>query len=199
MEKFKKYMGILEKGLNAIGIAFLVVSIVMAAFAVIGFIGIENVRIGEFDTFLELGVLKIELVDGVVPDYESGEHLLGWISLISAGQFIIGWALIKILCKMIAPMKNGDVFNESVSAIIKKLAFFVLIGGFLTELLDAVGSMIILSSYDFSSIFNTEAISGYSCYFEMNGNFFIYAAIIYLLSYVIKYGAELQNQDDETL
>ena len=46
MEKFKKYINILDKGFNALSIAFMVFAIVMAALSVIGFIGIPDVIIG---------------------------------------------------------------------------------------------------------------------------------------------------------
>ena len=57
MEKFKKYINILDKGFNALSIAFMVFAIVMAALSVIGFIGIPDVIIGELEGELTLGIM----------------------------------------------------------------------------------------------------------------------------------------------
>lgn len=199
MEKFKKYMDILDKGLHAIGIAFLVVTIVMVAFAVIGFIGIEGVSIGEIDTILELGVLKLEVAENLVADSEKANDYLAVSSLLAACQFFIAWVLVKILRKLVSPMKEGNIFDTSVPKTIKELSFYVLIGGLFTEIINIVGSIMIVSSYDISALFNADGVINHSYSFEMNGNFVVYAAIIYLLSYVFKYGSELQTQVDETL
>lgn len=199
MEKFKKYMGILDKGLNAIGIAFLVVSIVLSVLAVIGFIGIEGIEIGEIDTVLEFGAVNLKVDESVIIDADRTNNILAVFSLVSALQFIIAWALIKIVRKFIAPMKDGNIFDASVPKAIKDLAYYVFIGGLLAEICNTLGSFLIMFGYDIDSLFNYAVVKTYSLNFEINGNFIVYAAIIYLFSYVFKYGAELQTQVDETL
>lgn len=199
MEKFKKCMTILEKGLNAIGIAFLVVSIVMAAFAVIGFIGIEGVEIGEFETVLEFGILKLDVSSEVIADQETADTLLAFSALSLSFLFVVSYVLVKMLHKLVALMKDGEIFSGEVAGSIKNLAIYVAIGGLLSEIVYSAVSYIMISAYDLSALFNSEAVHGYSFAFELNGNFLVYAAVIYLLSYVFKYGAELQTQVDETL
>lgn len=199
MEKFKKYMGILDKGLNAIGIAFLVVSIVLAVFAVIGFIGIDGVEIGEIDTFIEIGAVNLKVDESVIVDADKANIILAVFSLITACQFIIAWVLIKILRKFISPMKDGNIFDAAVPKAIKGLAYYVFIGGLLTEICNAAGSFLIMHGYNMDALFDPAIVKTYSLNFELNGNFIVYAAIIYLFSYVFKYGAELQTQVDETL
>lgn len=199
MEKFKKYMDILDKVLNALKIAALVASVVLAVLAVVGFIGIPDVVIGEVDTTLDMGSLELELSDALVSDSAKINNLLAASSLILSCQFVITFVMIRILQKLITPMKDGNIFHPAVAQNIKNLAIYVLAGGFLTEIINFVGSILLLSVYDISSLLNTDTVINHSVSFEMNGDFVVYAGILYLLSYVFKYGAELQTQVDETL
>ena len=199
MEKFKTYMNLLDKGLKAIGIAFLVVSIVMLAFAVIGFIGVEGIKIGEIETTLELGVLNLTVSDAEIAKIDNVNSTLAVTAVLLSVQFLISWYLIKILRKLIAPMKEGRVFEQSVCKAIKELALYVLIGGLISEIITVADNALLISNFDLSALFNSAAITDYTYSFNVNGNCIVYAAVIYLLSYVFSYGCELQEQVDETL
>ncbi len=199
MDKFKKYMDILDKVLNACNIAFLVLAIVMVVFSVVGFIGIPNVIIGEIENTLTMGVLELEVKDELILNAEKINNVLAISALLAAVQFAVSYVLVKILRKLLSPIIEGNLFHPTVAENIKKLAIYVLIGGFITEILNFAGSAVILSAYDLSSMFNEGLVANRSLTFEMNDNFVVYAGIIYLLSFVFKYGAELQTQVDETL
>lgn len=199
MEKFKRYMKILDKGLSAIGIAFTVVAIVMLALSVIGFIGIDGVEIGEIDTKLELGVLELTVADAELQKIENATMSLAVTALILSAQFVISLFLVKVLRKLIAPMKEGRVFDEAVCKAIKELALYVLIGGLVSEVLAVAGNMLMISCFDISALFDSAAVTAHSYAFDIDGTCVVYAAVIYLLSYVFGYGCELQSQVDETL
>ncbi len=199
MEKFKKYINILDKILGALFIAFMVFAIVMSVFAVVGFIGIPGVIIGELDSKLVLGVMEIEISDSLEIDADKVNSVLAISAILAAVEFAIGCVMLKLLQKLIAPMKEGEIFHPDVATNIKRLAIYVLAGGFITEIISFAGEAVSLSVFDTSSLFNAEMVASHSVSFELNGNFVVYAAIIYLLSFVFKYGAELQAQVDETL
>ena len=199
MEKFKKYMDILDKVLKAFNIAFLVLAIVMVVFSVVGFIGIPNVIIGELEETLTIGILELEVTDGGILDSERINDVLAVSALIAAVQFAVAYVFVRILRKLISPVIEGNIFHPAVAENIKKLAIYVLIGGFISELLNFAGSAVVLAAYDLSAMFNEGLVANHSLTFEMNDNFIVYAGIIYLLSFVFKYGAELQTQVDETL
>ncbi len=199
MEKFKKYMDILDKVLKAFNIAFLTLAIVMVVFAVVGFIGIPNVIIGEIENTLTVGVLELEVTENGILGAEKTNNLLAVSALIAAVQFAVAYVFVRILRKLISPVIEGNIFHPAVAENIKKLAIYVLIGGFISELLNFAGSAVVLAAYDLSAMFNEGLVANHSLTFEMNDNFIVYAGIIYLLSFVFKYGAELQAQVDETL
>ena len=199
MEKFKKYMDILDKVLKAFNIAFLVLAIVMVVFSVVGFIGIPNVIIREIENTLTVGVLELEVTENGILGAEKTNNLLAVSALIAAVQFAVAYVFVRILRKLISPVIEGNIFHPAVAENIKKLAIYVLIGGFISELLNFAGSAVVLAAYDLSAMFNEGLVANHSLTFEMNDNFIVYAGIIYLLSFVFKYGAELQAQVDETL
>ena len=199
MDKFKKYMDILDKVLNAFNIAFLVLAIVMVVFAIVGFIGIPNVIIGEIENTLTMGVLEIEVAENAILDSEKANEVLAISALIAAVQFAVSYVLVKILRKLISPIIDGNLFHSAVAENIRRIAIYVFVGGFISEALNLANSAVTLSAYDLSSMFNESLVANHTLTFEMNGNFVVYAGIIYLLSFVFKYGAELQTQVDETL
>lgn len=199
MENFKKYTDIVDKVFNALFIAFLVVSVLMAAFAVIGFIGIDGIVIGEIDSYLTFGALELNVAENVIAGEDAVNNSLALFALLAAVEFALACVLMKILRKLISPMKEGKPFNETVYKTLRELAVLILLGGILLGVIDFCGSFVILMAYDIGALFNPETVLGHSLVFDMNGDFVIYAAVVYLLSYVFKYGTELQTQVDETL
>lgn len=197
MEKFKKFISILEKGLNALYIAFLVMSIVMVCFAVIGLVW-DTSLIGEVDTYINLGMLKLEVAeDSIVTENVSLSLIV--VAVVTAVQFGLACVLAKLLQKIIAPMKDGTLFVDTVHQGLKKLSIYVLVSGFINSLAEVVGSIMVYKAYNFDMLFNPENVLKYSIDIQDNGDFVVFAAVLFLLSYVFKYGAELQNQVDETL
>ncbi len=91
----------------------------------------------------------------------------------------------KLVRRILSPMKEGRPFEEGISEIIKKFGHVVLAG-------TVIGAFIqFLLSIVFTAI-DAESVS-----ISVVG---IFAAIvIYLISYIFRYGEELQKQADETL
>ena len=53
--------------------------------------------------------------------------------------------------------------------------------------------------YHVSELFRPEKIAEVEMSFKMDWKFMIVASVIFLMSYIFKYGAELQKLSDETL
>ena len=58
---------------------------------------------------------------------------------------------------------------------------------------------IIYNMYHVSELFRPEKIAEVEMSFKMDWKFMIVASVIFLMSYIFKYGAELQKLSDETL
>lgn len=197
MEKFKKFITTLEKGLKALFIAFLVISFVMIGFAIIGIFGGASL-IGEADTYLTFGALKLTVAkDSIVT--ENADVMLIVTAALMAVRFALACVLVKLLQNIIAPMKGGTLFVDAVHRGLISLAKFVLCGGIIATVANIAGSFLIFNSYDIGSLFDADKVVAYSLSIKDDCGFIVIAAALFLLSYVFKYGAELQNQVDETL
>lgn len=106
---------------------------------------------------------------------------------------------IKVLREILAPMIEGIPFAAGISNKIRKLAWVVLVGGFITEIGHAITASLEIKAYQIERLFNLEAISSVSYNFSLNLWFVITAMILFFLSYVFRCGEVLQKESDETL
>ncbi len=116
----------------------------------------------------------------------------------AAVMLAVGYAGIRLFRKILAPMKEGAPFAEGISRDIKRFGIFTLVAGL------AGGAVQFALAAVVNAIFGALAESGAllgetSDYLNVDGNFVLVAVVAFLLSYVFKYGEELQRQSDETL
>ena len=104
---------------------------------------------------------------------------------------------IKVLREILAPMIEGIPFAAGISNKIRKLAWVVLVGGFITEIGHAITASLEIKAYQIERLFNLEAISSVSYNFSLNLWFVITAMILFFLSYVFRCGEMLQKESDE--
>ena len=111
------------------------------------------------------------------------------MSLTVATSVVILMIGIKLIRRILSPMKEGRPFEDGISKIIKKFGHFVLaltvISPFFQLLLSAVFMMIGAEPEQLPISISGEGIFA--------------ALVIYLISYIFRYGEELQKQADETL
>ena len=96
-------------------------------------------------------------------------------------------------------MKEGKPFESAVSDKLKKLSFITLIGGGVLSVAKLVGEVVLCKMYDLESIFLNENIISCTAEFNLDMTFLLAFGVLYLLSYIFRYGEELQKQSDETL
>lgn len=106
---------------------------------------------------------------------------------------------IRIIRKILKPMCEGLPFNSAVSSNLKKLAWVSLIGGGAFSVEGLISEVAVYTMYDFENLFLNDKIVGCSVDYTLDLSFVMMFAIFYLLSYIFKYGEELQMQSDETL
>lgn len=111
------------------------------------------------------------------------------MSLTVATSAVILMIGAKLVRRILSPMKEGRPFEEGISDIIKKFGHFVLAGtvidAFIHFLLDTVFIAMGVESEPLPVSISVERIFA--------------AMVIYLISYIFRYGEELQKQADETL
>ena len=56
-----------------------------------------------------------------------------------------------------------------------------------------------LTGYNLNELFLSDKITGVSVTYSCDLSFLIYALVLFLMSFIFKYGSELQKLSDETL
>jgi hypothetical protein len=145
--------------------------------------------------YINLGNISLAIADS---------SIINWDTLILSLELelvagLIGcafvWYALTLLLRVIAPMKEGRPFEAGISNQIRKLALITLVGGAITETVTVFASRTAMNAYDFAALLNSEY--SYNGTFDLS--FLVGAVVLLLLSYVFRYGEELQRESDETL
>ena len=156
-------------------------------------------QVGTGYSTLQLGFLELELSSAATPNPSR-------ILSISAVNLAMGFVtcliyrvFIKSIRQIIMPMKEGLPFQGIVSENLKKLAVYTVILGIVSNIMDCVNLALTLHCYDLTRILINKSISHVTVMHEFDLSFLALGAVLLLLSYVFRYGEELQQLSDETL
>lgn len=155
----------------------------------------------EFSAFapdLSLGNITFSIADG----YTQTQVLKVDLLLITATGILAGMYLAYVLHtlrRILAPMIDGEPFHETVSLRFKRLSWVTLIGGGILSVFSMAFDYISLNMYDLDALFLSNSIVDYTVKYHADLSFVISFLVLQLLAFIFKYGAELQQQSDETL
>ena len=172
-------------------------AIVFAVFVVLMKIFKEKMVMGTFS--LDLSFVKLYLSR----DYGNiTDTLLNHFDLLlitgCVGCIAIRYAL-KVLRSILAPMKEGRPFDTEVSAGLRKLAWIILIGGGVIEVLGIVARVLQTKALPMDAIFASPAIESVEYVYTMDLGFVWMFIVVMLLARIFAYGQQLQQESDETL
>jgi hypothetical protein len=173
--------GILLAGCIVCVVFMVLVPILRESIVMVGYINLGNISLAIADSSIinwDTLILSLEL-----------ELVAGLIGC----AFV--WYALTLLLRVIAPMKEGRPFEAGISNQIRKLALITLVGGAITETVTVFASRTAMNAYDFAALLNSEY--SYNGTFDLS--FLVGAVVLLLLSYVFRYGEELQRESDETL
>lgn len=146
-----------------------------------------------------LDFIKLYLADGVSVNQNFMKmYLILGLLVICVICFMITFA-VKIIRKILEPMMEGRPFEEKAPAYLKKVAWIVLAGGILTQIIGIIERVILAQSFPIEQIISTDAIAKIEYTFVFDFSCVIIFCVIMFLSYVFEYGQELQRESDETL
>lgn len=125
-----------------------------------------------------------------------------WLPLI----FLITAIFVFIIYKTVQTIEsictitmNHTPFDVRVSNHMKNLAKYILVGGIVFNILEVCRIMQFKQTINFDLLFNTKYVTQINFDIRLHLSFLVFAALIYLLSYIFRYGQELQQLSDETL
>ena len=189
---------------------FEIVHIVLGALAIaclvfIALIGLAYIfkwdpeMIGTGYASLEIGFLELHIAEGFAPDK--------WLVLLQAAITLI--ISCRLLCdarrgvgyirQILQPMAQEKPFDRIIGTNLKKLAKLSINLGILYNAILLVQQIMTLFIFDVPGLLTGDKITHVTQNFHVDLSFLICWAILTLLSYVFRYGEELQQLSDETL
>ena len=195
-KKLDKVFEIAHIVLGALAIACIVgVALIAAAYIfkldpeMIG-TGYENFDIG----FLELRIAPAYAPDKWLVLLQGAITLLVGCRLAYDGRRGVGY-----IREILRPMTEEKPFDAVVGTNLKKLAKLSINLGILYNIIILAEQIMTVFVYDLPGLLVSEKIIHIGGMFTLDLTFLIYWAILMLLSYVFRYGEELQQLSDETL
>ena len=148
---------------------------------------------------LDLDFIKIHLNENT---YVNDQFVKIYVFAATIGSSIICFLVYyvsNVLRKILAPMKIGRPFEAGISENLKRVGWFILIGGFFSELVGIVARILLIKAYSIDLLFTSASIAKTEFVFTMNFDFVLITCVVFFLSYIFTYGQVLQQESDETL
>ena len=160
---------------------------------------LDPYTIGTGYNSVSIGNLDLELAQAYAPDE-------GLVLILLAVELIIGLVCLLVTLPCIAcvreilhPMINGEPFHSTISANLKKLAKYSLVLCVLTNLAQVLTNSLLAMNIGLEELLISEKVTHVTISTEIDLTFLLVAAVLLLLSYIFRYGEELQQLSDETL
>lgn len=203
MKDMKKTAKTLTGFLNVMHVILTVVMVIMlVCLCLIGgyfLFDLDPSMVGSDFDQVDMGYLTITVAEAYIPDMTK-------VFLTAAGEMVAAIAvafccqrLINCFLGILAPMKEGSPFQDAVTVNLKKAAKFTVILGILLNLAQAYEELAKPLLYGLPSLMLSEKITHITIHSEFDLSFLVIAAVMLLLSYVFRYGQELQQLSDETV
>ena len=150
------------------------------------------------EQIIDIGNIRLHLARDLAPN---GSIRLPVCAILAEAMIALGLSAagLHLMHKIFAPMADARPFDESVSVNLKKLGWLSLIAVAAYFALGGTAAMLELSMYDINQLFAADLVTDVSLVYSANLSLLLIPAVLFLLSYVFKYGEELQRQSDETL
>lgn len=203
MNNLKKTASILDKILKIVSIAIKIVSVALVVglgILVAAFLfDLDPHMVGTGYDHADLGFVTFTVSENYLPDHRiiwcevAAEMILSLICMVPA-HFSV-----KAIRNILAPMKNGEPFHNTVSTNLKKLANYTCSLGIGLNLQQMITNILLVKAYDLPLLLLSEKVSHVEFMFVFDFSFMVVYGILLLLSYIFRYGEELQQLSDETL
>lgn len=199
MNQLVKTAKILERVFKVLKVLVIITGIfILMAVALMGAVQllIPGEALMQAEDVLILGPVELTLAPGI------GQQ--SYLSVLMAmGTVLVGTVMLLVFIhyfrQMLAPVREGKPFHDTVSKTLKKLAWVEIALGIVYNVLTLGEAIMINRLYPLQELFSKSAVTGISGYYELDLSFLVTAAVLLLLAYIFSYGAELQKLSDETL
>lgn len=148
---------------------------------------------------IRIDYLQLIFKDDLALNKDKMSMWLPLILLITAIFIFIIYKSIQTIESICTITMDHTPFDVRVANHIKKLAKYILAGGIVFNILEVCRVLYFKQILNFDLLFNTKYVTQINFDIRLHLSFLVFAALIYLLSYIFRYGQELQQLSDETL
>ena len=195
-KKLDKVLEIAHIVLGALAIACIVG---VALIAVAYILRLDPEMIGTGYSNFDVGFLELEIAEAYAPDK--------WMVLLQGAiTLLVGCRLaydsrrgVGYVREILHPMTEEKPFDAVVGTNLRKLAKLSINLGILYNIIILSEQIMTVFVYDLPDLLLSEKITHIGGMFTLDLTFVVYWAFLMLLSYVFRYGEELQQLSDETL
>ena len=203
MDKMKstaKKLDVFFRILEIVSIIGWIMALVGVAIALVGVIfQMDPYSFGTGYGSLSLGFVELEVVGAHAPNpYTMTLHMAVLMALTAAFLVVI-WRALKQVRRILNPMIQGQPFNGEVATGLRKLAVMSAICCVIGNVVIALEQFFNHRLFDIPNLLLGDKITHVTTNFEFDLTFLVLAAVLLLMSYVFRYGEELQQLSDETL
>jgi hypothetical protein len=189
---------------------FEIAHIVFGALAIASIVGVVLIAVAyifkmdptfigtDYEKF-DIGYLELEVAPAFAPNKWLVLAQAAFTLLVSCRLFYDARRGVGYVREILQPMTESKPFASIVSVNLKKLAKLSITLGILVNVIILAEQIMTVFVYDLPGLLISEKISHVTGMFKIDLTFLIYWAILSLLSYVFRYGEELQQLSDETL
>lgn len=147
---------------------------------------------------LDLGDVTLELAKSLSYNGSMLPTMAALTALAAVGM-ALSFLAACILHRILAPMAEGQPFDVSVSKNLRQLGWLSLAWVVFAQLLKFMIALLKMKMVNLTRFFDPNVVSGYRVNLTLELGDLIVPVLIFLLSWIFRYGEELQRQSDETL
>ena len=203
MTDLKKTASVLDRILKIVSVAIRIAAVVLVVglgiLAAAFLLDLDPHMVGTGYDQADLGFVTFTVAENYLPDHRIIWAQVGTEMFLSLLCMIPAHFSVKAIRNILAPMKNGEPFHNTVSTNLKKLANYTCSLGIGLNLQKIIGNILLLKAYDLPLLLLSEKVSHVDFMFVFDLSFLVVYGILLLLSYIFRYGEELQQLSDETL
>lgn len=198
-KKLDTFFKVLQK---IIKITMIVAVCVVVVLTVANFVNPDAV-IAEGYYSIDVGSVTINLTEGYSTEDNNMVLSYVWIvmGLAAAAGVAVYYALGQVR-KILQPMTEGNPFHPTVSTNIRKIAYVSIVLGVIANVvsfLQSFGAVAMIEKIKLLDYVKEGTIQSITANSQIDLTFLVVFFILLLVSYIFRYGEELQQQVDETL
>ncbi len=185
--------------LQKVIIAIMIISVIfVGVVATVNIINPDAV-IGDELNSISLGMISIDVADELVPSNTAIKvyGCVGLLLIVILLAFV--YYFFQVLKNILKPMTEDKPFSPTVSKNLKKLGFATLALGIIINIIKWLETFATAHFYNIEQIIISENIKSFTVNYNFDLSFLIICFVLFFLSYIFKYGEQLQQLSDETV